>query len=403
MMAFEASEAFGVAGFGKTREFAASNLRHESGWGGVGSSTARFRCRLRRGSRPTLIRHAIAAAQRAAARVDATLPLLPPPVCLSTAVEANGARLGSGLNKYTHQRNGLVDFEQAARKGRQQLNGELDLGYHARRELQSRVWPSAAKSRAELEEGRQLARGDCRGTVSTVLPLRIHRIELVYLHARDSTPDSTETNLRYAAYTNRIRTLLSSAQRYVAYTSDIGESFRPVAHPNLVRAAYGVSWAYILGDVSYEGYKAYLQNQKKRFPATQFQAWRDGTSSDSNFSPRAVPPLEDYRTVMVQRGVFQSLASMGLPAFTIHSVVKYSGKAMKDVKNQRLRAWGPIGLGLGIVPFLPSLFDQPVENAVEWVFHEGFKRYGGEAYTGNAPATGRERALENKLENEKEL
>lgn len=35
------------------------------------------------------------------------------------------------------------------------------------------------------------------------------------------------TKLRYAAYATRLRTILLSAQRYVAYTSDIGESFRP--------------------------------------------------------------------------------------------------------------------------------------------------------------------------------
>ena len=190
----------------------------------------------------------------------------------------------------------------------------------------------------------------------------------------------------------------------MAYTSDIGESFRPVAHPNLVRAAYGVSWAYILGDVGYEGYKAYLRNEKIRFPASQSQSWRDGTStSETGFSPVPIPPLEDYRTVMIQRAVFQSLASMGLPAFTIHSVVKYSGKAMKNIKNQRLRTWGPIGLGLGVVPFLPSLFDEPVENAVEWAFHEGFRWYGGEAYVGDAPTTGRERALVKNVEKEKKL
>lgn len=176
-----------------------------------------------------------------------------------------------------------------------------------------------------------------------------------------------------------------------------------MAHPKIVRTAYGISWAYILGDVSYEGYKAYLQNEKKRFPVTQSQPWRDGTSLDSSFSPVDIPPLEDYRTVMVQRGVFQSLASMGLPAFTIHSVVKYSGKAMKGIKNQRVRTWGPVGLGLGIVPFLPAIFDEPVENAVEWVFHRGFKWYGGEGYIGDAPATGREHALGKKVQKERDL
>ncbi|ORY58160.1 mitochondrial 18 KDa protein-domain-containing protein [Pseudomassariella vexata] len=219
-------------------------------------------------------------------------------------------------------------------------------------------------------------------------------------------PDSTESNVRYAAYANRIRTIMQSAHRYVAYTSDIGESFRPVAHPWLVRSAYGVSWAYILGDVSYEGYKAYWQNQRKLNPQLQLTEKQQKATGLTNFTspassaqttlPETVKPLEDWRTVMVQRGIFQSLASMGLPAFTIHSVVRYSGRAMKDVKNVRLRTWGPIGLGLTVVPFLPTLFDAPVENAVEWAFHKGFQSYGGQQYVGDLPKTGREENLAKK-------
>ena len=57
-----------------------------------------------------------------------------------------------------------------------------------------------------------------------------------------------------------------------------------------------------------------------------------------------VPLIEDYRAVMAQRAVFQSVASMGLPAFTIHSIVRYSGRALKDAKNVRIRTYGPIGV-----------------------------------------------------------
>lgn len=57
-----------------------------------------------------------------------------------------------------------------------------------------------------------------------------------------------------------------------------------------------------------------------------------------------VDPIEDYRTVMAQRAIFQSVASMGLPAFTIHSVVKYSGKVLTKAKNQKVRTYGPIGV-----------------------------------------------------------
>lgn len=57
-----------------------------------------------------------------------------------------------------------------------------------------------------------------------------------------------------------------------------------------------------------------------------------------------VPAIEDFRSVMVQRAVFQSVASMGLPAFTIHSIVRYSGRALKDAKNVTIRTYGPIGV-----------------------------------------------------------
>jgi len=179
-------------------------------------------------------------------------------------------------------------------------------------------------------------------------------------------PETTDTSLRYAAYASRFRTILLSAHRYVAYTSDIGESFRPIAHPNMVRAAYGVSWAYLLGDVGHEGYKAYLRNQRTLHPelveaklpagSDKHQETPPGnvTSLGPNITnqsvsaekvvPGRVPAIEDYRAVMVQRAVFQGIASMGLPAFTIHSIVRYSGQALKNVKNTRLRTWGPIGV-----------------------------------------------------------
>ncbi|KAK3400014.1 mitochondrial 18 KDa protein-domain-containing protein [Sordaria brevicollis] len=220
-------------------------------------------------------------------------------------------------------------------------------------------------------------------------------------------PPSTDSNVRYAAYAARFRTILLSAHRYVAYTSDIGESFRPVAHPWLVRGAYGVSWAYILGDVSYEGYKAYWHNQRVLDPNVELTSRQqrilglideNGNKKleDDKPTPGRITPLEDYRTVMLQRGIFQSVASMGLPAFTIHSVVRYSGRAMKDVKNKTIRTWGPIGLGLAVVPFLPTLFDKPVENAVEWIFHKGFETFGGKEAVGHAPLIGRERQLSEK-------
>jgi mitochondrial fission process protein 1 len=142
-----------------------------------------------------------------------------------------------------------------------------------------------------------------------------------------------------------------SAHRYVAYTSDIGESFRPIAHPWLVKGAYGISWAYLIGDVTHEGYKAYCRNQRLLHPSPE--AVKKATGTNANVTPEMVsemsknkhiPAIDDYRAVMLQRAMFQSIASMGLPAFTIHSIVRYSGRALKNVKNPTLRTWGPIGV-----------------------------------------------------------
>lgn len=229
--------------------------------------------------------------------------------------------------------------------------------------------------------------------------------------------DTTDTNVRYAAYASRVRTIMMSAHRYVAYTSDIGESFRPVAHPYLVRSAYGVSWLYLAGDVANEGYKAYMRNQRVLHPETAhetahgniFEKVRslkdtvvdtsgvkaggivgNGTSlTGGEVSPGRVPAIEDWRAVAAQRAVFQSVASMGLPAFTIHSIVRYSGEyAKKNIKNARLRTWGPIGLGIAAVPFLPYMFDHPVEIATEWIFHNAFRAIGGPQAVEGRPVTG---------------
>jgi fission process protein 1 len=158
--------------------------------------------------------------------------------------------------------------------------------------------------------------------------------------------------------------------------------------------------------VAHEGYKAYCSNQRTLHPELPREASQeryndaktplDKAASDTGtaLQPGKVTPLNDYRTVMVQRALFQGIASMGLPAFTIHSIVRYSGRALKNSKNVRLRTYGPIGLGLAAVPALPFLFDKPVEEAVEWVFHKGFATFGGKEAVGNTPSTGREQILE---------
>lgn len=131
--------------------------------------------------------------------------------------------------------------------------------------------------------------------------------------------------------------------------SDVGEAFRPVVPPWVVTAAYGVSWAYLIGDVGFTTYKAKVQGPSP---------WEA-----ANFSEPTRLSM-----VAVKRSVFQSVASMALPAFTIHTAVAQMAKAVKNSTNVTLKRWGPTSVGIAIVPALPYMFDHPVEYATDYLF-----------------------------------
>ncbi|SCV05778.1 LANO_0H14972g1_1 [Lachancea nothofagi CBS 11611] len=189
------------------------------------------------------------------------------------------------------------------------------------------------------------------------------------VHAETTLPDSTDSSVRYAAYASRLRTIAMASHRYVAYTSDIGESFRPIFPPAMVKYGYGISWAYILGDVSYMSWMAKLRKEGRY--RTGLKPWDPTPPVDTQLLESGeLAKLPDWKMVGLERAIFQSVASMGLPAFTIHSAVKYSGTWFNKQfpKNALLRTWGPIGLGLSIVPALPYVFDKPIEHLLDQVF-----------------------------------
>jgi len=165
----------------------------------------------------------------------------------------------------------------------------------------------------------------------------------------DRNADTTDSDIRYLAYGARLRTALRASTRYIAYTSDVGEAFRPVMPPWVVTAAYGVSWLYLTGDVAYESYKTHRRGPSPIEAANFSEPTRVGIAA-------------------VQRATFQSIASMALPAFTIHTAVAQSRKVFRSATNHRVKTWGPTVTGLAIVPILPYLFDQPVEHVTDRAF-----------------------------------
>lgn len=219
-------------------------------------------------------------------------------------------------------------------------------------------------------------------------------------------PDTVQASLeegpgRYMPFANRLRTAFTAGLRYSAYSSELGEAFRPLTKPIVVRSLYGISWSYVIGDVGYAGYQArnlhreltIRQQLEEKDPQLRLKrlaeeakeriekalgSKEDAASLSHHAGPRVphIDPLEmsentHVALTCVRRGVFQSLASMALPAFTVHSIVHYSQPLFKGIGNHRVRAMGPTVLGLAIIPALPIMFDEPVEHIIDTIFDWG--------------------------------
>ena len=77
--------------------------------------------------------------------------------------------------------------------------------------------------------------------------------------------------------------------------------------------------------------------------------------------------------------IFHTLASMALPAFTIHSIVKYSGKFLKKSWGETKLSNGiPVILGLGSIPFIIH----PLDHFTEFVMNKTIRKIYGHKIPG---------------------
>jgi len=152
-----------------------------------------------------------------------------------------------------------------------------------------------------------------------------------------------DDQFRYLAYANRILRVIAPVKRYLAFTSDVGEAFRPVASTAVVNASYVLTGGYILGDISYSGYD---------------EAYNKHSSREKTFD------------TIARATVFQVLASLTLPFILIHGGVHVTQKLLKRaaVSSPAALRWTPSAVGLGMIPLMPYTIDHPVEDLVEKAF-----------------------------------
>ena len=143
--------------------------------------------------------------------------------------------------------------------------------------------------------------------------------------------------------------------RIVAFTSEVGESLRPLIARTYVVAAYAISWLYVSLDVLLR--------------------------SADEFALRG-PTLRILRTFLFFT-VFHTIATMLLPAVLIHEAVHHSEVLLRHLARRaaangreitarvlNTKAWWvPSVIGLSLIPLMP-LFDEPIEKLLEMGFKQ---------------------------------
>ena len=124
--------------------------------------------------------------------------------------------------------------------------------------------------------------------------------------------------------------------RYTAYSSDVGEAFRPVISDWAVKATYGLAISYIAGEVGYT-------------------TWREYKKPDG-----------DALRALCHASIFQGVASLAVPMVIIHQAVHATQALTKRVG--RFTRWGPTCAGLALIPVLPYAVDHPCEVAIDCAF-----------------------------------
>jgi fission process protein 1 len=155
---------------------------------------------------------------------------------------------------------------------------------------------------------------------------------------------------RYVAYARRAVQALLTKGRAIAYTSDIGESVRPVVPPAIVKACYGATWAYVATDVAYNTSEEYAAG---------------GTR-------------ESIMRVAAHSTIFQCVASVAVPSLIIHQVVHAVQHQARRLPAGRLRFWLPSLCGLACIPLMPYV-DEPCEHAIDAAFEKAWPSIGTSA------------------------
>ncbi|XP_075069211.1 mitochondrial fission process protein 1 [Mixophyes fleayi] len=139
--------------------------------------------------------------------------------------------------------------------------------------------------------------------------------------------------------------------RYLGYANEVGESFRALVPKVVVWATYGVSTAYVTADAADKGQKAAEAN-------------RDGPGRRA-----------DITVAVVDTFVWQALASVAIPGFTINRLCAGSLYMMGRITRWPLpvRKWTTTAIGLAAIPVIIK----PIDRSVDFLLDSSLRKFYG--------------------------
>ncbi|XP_040463173.1 mitochondrial fission process protein 1 isoform X1 [Falco naumanni] len=139
--------------------------------------------------------------------------------------------------------------------------------------------------------------------------------------------------------------------RYLGYANEVGESFRPLVPLQVVWASYGVATAYVTADAIDKGQKAATAHAQDPARATR------------------------VGVAVVDTFVWQSLASVAIPGFTINRLCAASLALLGTLTRWPLpvRRWTTTALGLGAIPLIIT----PIDRTVDFLMDSSLRKLYG--------------------------
>eukprot|EP00466_Bigelowiella_natans_P017652 jgi/Bigna1/141176/aug1.61_g15884 len=162
--------------------------------------------------------------------------------------------------------------------------------------------------------------------------------------------------------------------RYLGYANELGEAFRPLVSTTFVRGTYGVSTAYVLADTydKVQRCKKVLRRKVVEIDTLIFIA--SNPKADKlcvrDIQRKSSPAVTSrFQTAeMVEAGtdtlLWQGLASVIVPGFTIHQIVHWTSRSLRVIKAPKSAVTIiPTAAGLGAIPFIVH----PIDEAIHWL------------------------------------